>query len=208
MKILYFLIAFLFIYMLWYNSIGNNVPPKEYNFDHIEIKDPDPSMFDEFSEIEESFDPSNYEGTSESITEYVKRFYSIALKEKELFKIPASIKLAQGILESGAGTSNLAIKVNNHFGIKWRDWGEHEDLTRGAYTCNEGRFTIFASAWACWRAHSIVLQAKRYEDLYNVDDYIRWAQGLQHYGYAEDPNYAKKLISIIEREKLYLFDNL
>ena len=146
-------------------------------------------------------------GTTQDITDYVKRFYPTAVAENVIYNIPISIKLAQGILESSCGKSKIAIRANNHFGIKHRQWPEDmQTLVIGKYTCHEGDFTSFITAWSSWRAHSIVLQAKRYQNLYMTDDYMSWAYGLEHYGYAEDPQYAEKLINVIEREKLYLFD--
>ncbi|CAH1002639.1 hypothetical protein LEM8419_03511 [Neolewinella maritima] len=141
---------------------------------------------------------------------YVKRFQATAIKEMELFGIPASISMAQGLLESGAGTSTLARKSRNNFGIKCF-----------SKTCGKGHctnhnddhhkdfFRIYASDWESWRDHSKCLAEKdRYRSLFKLDpnDYERWAKGLSKAGYATDPNYPTKLIRLIERLRLFELD--
>ena len=125
-------------------------------------------------------------------------------------KIPASITLAQGILESGKGRSELALKSNNHFGIKchtqWR--GErvyHDDDEKGE--C----FRKYQFVETSYVDHSAFLtKRKRYAFLftYGVKDYKKWARGLKKAGYATDKQYPNKLIKIIENYKLYQFDNV
>ena len=120
--------------------------------------------------------------------EYINKYSDLAVEQMKLHKIPASITLAQGLLESGAGNSQLARKSNNHFGIKcggsWRgsSYEDHSDfLKRGA----------------------------RYAFLFKLDitDYKGWARGLKKAGYATDPSYANRLITIIEDYDLYKYDS-
>jgi flagellum-specific peptidoglycan hydrolase FlgJ len=140
---------------------------------------------------------------------YVKRFYKIAQKEMETYKIPASITLAQGLLESNVGESRLATKNNNHFGIKCFSRkckkGHCSNFTDDSH---KDFFRKYRSSWESFRAHSQLLKAKRYEPLYELaaDDYRGWAKGLKKAGYATDPNYAEKIIELIEDLELYAYD--
>lgn len=139
---------------------------------------------------------------------YIRKYAPIAVKEMHTSKIPASITLAQGILESGNGRSQLASKSNNHFGIKchtkWK--GErvyHDDDEQGE--C----FRKYTYVETSYKDHSAFLtKRKRYAFLfnYNKKDYKKWAKGLKKAGYATDKKYPKKLIRIIETYKLYEFD--
>lgn len=139
---------------------------------------------------------------------YIERFQQVAIWEMEKFGIPASIKMAQGLLESDAGASPLARKANNHFGIKC-----HSRSCRRGHCMNreddshKDFFRIYESAWRGWRAHSELLQAQRYKQLYQYgNDYKKWAHGLKAAGYATDARYAEKLINVIERYQLYRLD--
>lgn len=141
-------------------------------------------------------------------TDYIKEYSEVAIQQMRAFKIPASITLAQGILESGSGNSFLARSSNNHFGIKcgskWKGKTSfHDDDVK-----NE-----------CFRAYSQVLDSyidhsdflisnQRYASLFDlkIQDYKAWAYGLSKAGYATNPNYAKRLIQLIEEEELYKFD--
>jgi len=123
------------------------------------------------------------------------------------YKIPASITLAQGILESGAGTGDLAQRANNHFGIKCHDWkgavAYHDD--DAAQEC----FRKYSNPKFSYQDHSLFLSGrKRYIGLFQlpIDDYKGWAKGLQKAGYATDKKYPSKLIRIIESNKLYKYD--
>ncbi|WP_298353310.1 glucosaminidase domain-containing protein [uncultured Dokdonia sp.] len=138
---------------------------------------------------------------------YIEQYATIAKEEMELYGIPASITLAQGILESGAGKGELVQKANNHFGIKCHDWkGQkvyHDDDTQGE--C----FRKYSLPKFSYRDHSLFLTGrKRYTDLFKLpkDDYEGWAKGLRRAGYATDKKYPQKLISLIERYKLYTYD--
>ncbi|WP_435414652.1 glucosaminidase domain-containing protein [Polaribacter aestuariivivens] len=141
---------------------------------------------------------------------YIKKYAPIAIKEMHEYKIPASITLAQGILESGKGRSELALKSNNHFGIKchtgWQ--GErvyHDDDEKGE--C----FRKYVYPETSYNDHSLFLtQRKRYAFLftYNIKNYKKWAYGLRKAGYATDRKYPAKLLKIIKEYKLYEFDNV
>lgn len=140
-------------------------------------------------------------------SEYIEFFKAKAINEMQLFGIPASITLAQGILESGSGRGRLATQANNHFGIKCHDWTGprifHDDDTE------QECFRKYDNPNQSYRDHSLFLaNRRRYENLfrYNSNDYKSWAKGLKKAGYATDPKYAHKLIALIERYELYRYD--
>ena len=145
----------------------------------------------------------------EKINLYVKKYAPSATKNMRFFKIPASITLAQGILESGYGEGTLAKNANNHFGIKChKDWKgktiTHDDDEKGE--C----FRFYKNPLRSYRDHSLFLVNRdRYSNLFKLKrkDYKGWATGLKAAGYATDPKYADKLISLIERFNLTRFDN-
>ncbi len=140
--------------------------------------------------------------------EYLQLYKDIAIEHMEKYGIPASIKMAQGMLESDNGNSRLAVEGNNHFGIKCKsDWtGEtitHDDDALGE--C----FRRYASARESWYDHSEFLdKGQRYQFLFDLDptDYKGWAEGLSKAGYATNPRYPEMLIKIIEDNELYLLD--
>lgn len=138
---------------------------------------------------------------------YIHQYYEIAEKQQKEHGIPASIILAQGLLESGAGESELTRMSNNHFGIKCTDWTGprvyHDDDIKG--DC----FRKYDRAIDSYEDHVNFLKTrKRYAFLFNLKptDYESWAFGLKKAGYATDPSYAYKLISIIENYNLHRFD--
>ena len=138
---------------------------------------------------------------------YIEAYSDIAITEMNRYKIPASITIAQGILESGSGIGTLAIRANNHFGIKCHEWtGErvyHDDDS--LQEC----FRKYDDPSGSFEDHSIFLRNRsRYSKLFDLDlkDYRGWAYGLKAAGYATDPKYPDKLISIIERYELYKLD--
>ena len=141
---------------------------------------------------------------------YIRKYAPIAVKEMHESKIPASITLAQGILESGRGRSELALKSNNHFGIKchtqWKGARVyHDDDEKGE--C----FRKYQYVQTSYEDHSAFLsKRKRYSFLfkYGLKEYKRWAKGLKKAGYATDKKYPNKLIKIIENYKLYEFDKI
>lgn len=146
-------------------------------------------------------------GASDSYEAYILTYHPIAVEQMHRHKIPASITLAQGLLESGAGKSTLTQKSNNHFGIK-----AHNNWTgRTTTTMDNGRmceFRVYNSARESYEDHSQFLLRPRYAALFELSttDYKGWARGLKKAGYAEDPAYPQKLINLIERYKLYEYD--
>ncbi|MFK7798087.1 MAG: glycoside hydrolase family 73 protein [Aureispira sp.] len=135
---------------------------------------------------------------------YVEKYKRMAVSERLRTGIPASIKLAQGILESGYGSSTLAQKANNHFGIKCGSgWSGKTIQYKGS--C----YRIFKNGTDAYKEHSNFLTgSKRYESLFQLKrtDYKGWARGLRQAGYATNPKYPAKLIELIERYKLYNYD--
>jgi LysM repeat protein len=138
---------------------------------------------------------------------YINQYKDIAIEQMRKYRIPASITLAQGLLESGAGKSELARKSNNHFGIKCHSWDGkrtyHDDDEKGE--C----FRVYKNVRDSYEDHSIFLATgSRYAFLFKFSetDYVNWARGLKRAGYATSPTYADKLIEIIERYDLDRFD--
>ena len=135
--------------------------------------------------------------------DYIERYKAIALQGEREYGVPASITLAQGLLESYVGQSKMALEANNHFGIKAYNWkgevyGRSDSLRQVGYR-------KYGSPEDSFMDHARFLQGPRYSILYHFDvkDYRSWAQGLRDCGYAEDVNYPTKLISIIEQYELY-----
>lgn len=139
--------------------------------------------------------------------EYIERYSEMAVAEQQAHGIPASITLAQGLLESRAGQSTLASEGNNHFGIKCHKEWQGDTLLRDDDARGEC-FRAYATAAESFADHSRFLLRKRYAPLFRLDssDYTGWAKGLKECGYATDPNYATRLVTIIERYALYLYD--
>jgi LysM repeat protein len=139
--------------------------------------------------------------------QYILEWKDEAIYQMALHKIPASITLAQGILESGDGNSRLATEANNHFGIKCHsDWTgpkifEDDDAKSEC-------FRKYDDARSSYEDHSVFLQRKRYESLfeYKTDDYKAWARGLKACGYATNPKYPELLIKLIEEFELHTYD--
>ena len=144
----------------------------------------------------------------QSKEEYIERYKNIAIDHMERYGIPASITLAQGILESDSGNSTLAKSSNNHFGIKCKkNWTGarvyHDDDAKGE--C----FRKYGSVEESYQDHADFLdQQPRYDSLfaYASNDYRSWARGLKAAGYATAPDYAQRLTRIIEEYELYLLD--
>ena len=140
---------------------------------------------------------------------YIARYSGMAVEQMKQYGIPASITLAQGLLESDAGRSSLATKCNNHFGIKC-----HSDWTgRKMYHDDDERqecFRCYRDAQESFRDHSLFLASgARYKSLFKLGttDYKGWAKGLKAAGYATSPTYADKLIELIERYGLDRYDS-
>lgn len=156
-------------------------------------------------EVKELPSNASYE---EILNAYIDTYSQIAMEEMLQYGIPASITLAQGILESGAGRGDLTRRANNHFGIKchssWKgDRVYHDDDKKGE--C----FRKYKDAKYSFRDHSLFLaERSRYQNLFKLrkNDYKGWARGLKAAGYATDPRYPEKLIRIIEKNDLTRFD--
>ena len=139
--------------------------------------------------------------------EYIQAYHQAAIHQQTRHRIPASITLAQGLLESSAGKSYLAIQGNNHFGIKCGNWtGDY------LYKQDDGRlerFRKYTSVEQSYEDHShFIADRAHYKSLFELKptDYVGWAHGLKRCGYATDPKYASKLIELIERYELHAYD--
>ena len=139
--------------------------------------------------------------------EYIQAYHQAAIHQQTRHRIPASITLAQGLLESSAGKSYLAIQGNNHFGIKCGNWtGDY------LYKQDDGRlerFRKYTSVEQSYEDHShFIADRAHYKSLFELKptDYVGWAHGLKRCGYASDPKYASKLIELIERYELHAYD--
>ncbi|MDR1407304.1 MAG: glucosaminidase domain-containing protein [Tannerella sp.] len=154
-------------------------------------------------------EPSGTEtaGYRRDYCDYIETYCKTAIRQQKKYKIPASIILAQAILESSAGQSYLALGGNNHFGIKCNDWNglciqkNHAD--------GSACYRKYLAAADSYEDHSLFLTGRnRYDPLFKLPatDYKNWAKGLKQYGYATDPQYASKLIALIETYELYRFD--
>ncbi|MAY83948.1 MAG: glycoside hydrolase [Flavobacteriales bacterium] len=142
-----------------------------------------------------------------SQADYIEKYKDEAIKEMRRSGVPASITLAQGILESGNGNSSLARKANNHFGIKC-----HSDWNGDTYIQDDDRknecFRKYKHVLESYRDHSEFLKKPRYAFLFELKptDYKGWAHGLKKAGYATNPKYPRLLIDIIEKNELYQYD--
>ncbi|MBR4842644.1 MAG: glucosaminidase domain-containing protein [Bacteroidaceae bacterium] len=154
---------------------------------------------------------TSYDGgvTGGPYLDYIAKYSDLAVRHMDKYGIPASITLAQGLLESDAGRSSLAVKCNNHFGIKC-----HSDWRGKTMLSDDDRrnecFRCYNNAEDSFEDHSLFLvNGARYRNLFSLGpkDYKGWARGLKAAGYATNPNYADKLIEIIERYGLEGYDN-
>lgn len=138
---------------------------------------------------------------------YIDKFKTIAIQEMNLYGIPASITLAQGLFESGSGNGELARVANNHFGIKctsdWKGKGYYKDDDS-----HNDCFRVYDRPEDSFRDHSEFLKRPRYAKLFQLDknDYVGWANGLKAAGYATNPNYPQLLINIIQKYNLDQYD--
>jgi flagellum-specific peptidoglycan hydrolase FlgJ len=160
------------------------------------INDLSPASPDELSETQ--------------VRSYIERFSQTAISEMDKYGIPASISMAQAIVESRSGTSTLAVRNNNHFGIKCFSKscakGHCSNFTDDHH---KDFFRKYTGPWESWREHSNFLMKHRYHTLLKYGkNYKAWAKGLREYGYATDESYDKKLIAIIERYNLQELDDL
>lgn len=170
------------------------------------------SVFITLISVSAAFFLTGEAGAAASVTpqqEYIAKYSKIAVEEMYRSGVPASITLAQGLLESGCGRSELAVNANNHFGIKCHDWKgpsvTFDDDRKGE--C----FRKYDHAAASFMDHSDFLRYRdRYRFLFDlpVTDYRGWAYGLKKAGYATDPGYSGKLIRLIEEYRLYEYDTM
>jgi len=148
--------------------------------------------------------------TEADIYNYIETYKGIAIEKMAEYKIPASITLAQGIFESACGTSRLATLANNHFGIKChKEW--QGDTIKHDDDALQECFRKYLKAEESYNDHSLFLTSRpRYANLFKLDimDYKAWARGLKAAGYATNPQYADKLISLIERFELAKQDTI
>ncbi len=158
-------------------------------------------------QIEKAANKANPTAKSYTTLNYIAEFKAVAIEEMNRYGIPASITLAQGIIESGSGNSSLAKYANNHFGIKctsdWKGKGYFKDDDK-ADDC----FRVYKDARESYKDHSEFLKRKRYSFLFELDknDYKNWALGLKQAGYATNPKYPDLLIGVIDRYQLYQYD--
>jgi len=150
---------------------------------------------------------NSFSQINDKVWNYIQQYHNIAITEMQRTGIPASITLAQGLLESGIGESRLAIKGNNHFGIKCHNW-QGPTMRHSDDKPNEC-FRVYPSAYESYIDHSDFLSNRsRYSRLfeYEANDYENWAKGLKACGYATNPKYADLLIERIEKYYLHIFD--
>ena len=175
-----------------------------------EISTREQYLFAKSDVIFESFKKENKGKVNDFTIAYIGTYKNIAIDKMETYKIPASITLAQGILESGNGLSTLAKKSNNHFGIKCHSGWKGKKVYHDDDKKNEC-FRKYPTSEGSFNDHSKFLTSRgRYEFLFDLkpDDYKAWAKGLKKAGYATDRKYPKKLISFIETFELYKYDDL
>ena len=144
-----------------------------------------------------------------AVIKYIVTYSQVAIQEMKIYRIPASITLAQGIFESNAGRSKLAVEANNHFGIKCHKEWKGETFTQDDETKNEC-FRKYDNPDESFRDHSWFLtQRDRYKSLFllDINDYKGWAYGLKVAGYATNPKYPELLIKTIETYELFKFDD-
>jgi LysM repeat protein len=159
-------------------------------------------------QIEKAANKENPDFTTYTTLTYIEAYKAVAIEEMNKYGIPASITLAQGIIESGSGGSSLAKYANNHFGIKctldWKGKAYYKDDDK-----TNDCFRVYKDARESYKDHSEFLKRKRYSFLFQLDknDYKNWAIGLKTAGYATNPKYADMLVGIIEKYKLNLYDS-
>jgi flagellum-specific peptidoglycan hydrolase FlgJ len=142
-----------------------------------------------------------------STESYIKRFYKVAQQEHKKYGIPASITLAQGIIESASGNSRLVKSTNNHFGIKCFGNCDNSNSVMMKDDKPTDRFKKYKSAWYSYRDHSKLLMKPRYQKCREcINDYKCWAINLKKCGYATSKTYTKAIIKVIEDYDLTKYD--
>ncbi len=186
----------------------NGSEDKEYGTEVVQNNEEDQKSETKVADTESKAEPTKT--YSDIKRQYIEDYKDIAMEEMRVYKIPASITLAQGILESSAGQGELTKKSNNHFGIKChKGWNGgrtyHDDDEKGE--C----FRVYDDPKESFKDHSLFLaERSRYQGLFKlkITDYKAWAKGLKSAGYATDPKYPNKLISLIENYHLYDYDKM
>lgn len=182
---------------------------KEFDKKEVEVVKEEVAVEEKKIEEEKLEATSKVNTTSSTVHDYINQFKEVAKNNMKDYKIPASITLAQGILESGAGKGRLCLEANNHFGIKCHKGWTGPSITHDDDALQEC-FRKYNDPAESYRDHSKFLTSRsRYSDLFTLDilDYRGWANGLKKAGYATDSKYPSKLIGIIERYQLYLYDH-
>lgn len=197
------------------NNFSKSKKNNETNPSKVSVKDD--NLANTYSNMTYTFGKSwieeskgkNWKSKRKKQEAYIERFGKIAQTEMKKYGIPASITLAQGLIETNAGDSRLAKQNNNHFGMKCFSKkcrkGHCSNFTDDTH---KDFFRKYKSSWESYRAHSQLLMGKRYRHLKKLGtkNYKDWAKGLKKAGYATDRRYAEKLINIIEELKLQRFD--
>lgn len=195
------------------------ITPKPTNVSLLETKadTPDVSAVALANDIGNAFANTTYTGKLDremkrrKQIDYVKRYAKIAREEMKRYGIPASVTMAQALLESDCGESRLARENNNHFGVKcFSKKCKKGHCTNYTDDSHKDFFRKYGNVWESYRAHSQLLQKGRYQGLYKLSktDYKGWSRGLRKAGYATDKRYADKLIRLIEDLQLYRLDNV
>ncbi len=199
----------LFVVLLFLVSCGTNRSTSDKT-KKKEIDTREVYLINKSDQVFDSYKKGNKGKVNDFTITYIGNYKNIAIDKMEKYKIPASITLAQGILESGNGLSTLAKKSNNHFGIKCHSGWKGKKVYHDDDKKNEC-FRKYSTAEGSFNDHSKFLTSRgRYEFLFDLkpDDYKAWAKGLKKAGYATDRKYPKKLISFIETFELYKYDDL
>lgn len=209
--LVYIAVSILIIYLYMHTQmqqqvIENLVKLKQVSPDTIVLKSAKSTI--EWGTKNEAAPVSSKYLNATLVNDYVNRYSAVAITEMQKFGVPASISLAQGLIESRAGTSKLAKRNQNHFGIKCFSRhckkGHCSNFTDDTH---KDFFRAFKNPWESWREHSRMISSGRYAKLkHHGRDYRKWAYGLKSLGYATDRTYADKLIGIIEKYQLYKYD--
>ena len=209
MKNIAYLLAVLMICFLFYIQFDANITSEKQPQPIIKTILEDSIVIDTLKQKDTA--KTDQGAVKKSLTDiafdnYITRFKDVAIQEQKKYGIPASITLAQGLLESAAGQSTMAIKDNNHFGIKCTQKCLGCRCANYADDDIYDMFRIFETAWESYREHSKILLNDRYKSCFKSKSYKHWAKELQRCGYATSQRYAKNLINIIEKYKLYKYD--
>lgn len=140
----------------------------------------------------------------QQVEDYLKRFAHVAVSEQKKYGIPASVTLANGLLHSAAGTTHLVRQTHNHFALPC---GENWDGAQ--LNTSEGCFRKYPNAWSAFRDHSLFLSSGKFGKLRQIGsrDYKKWAEGLERFGFSDEPGLQNQLLRLIEQYRLYELDD-